>query len=149
MINRYFYHHMTAVFCYGALRPMGLLYEWKALWACYPFVLFILFIYIAKESLYMEMKSFFLSLLQGSVSFLLGLFFIFVRWPILGILLEIYGCFVLFRLVGAFLLEFLNAYHTLTRHRLGVFKIEAHFWTCFWMLNCFKSVLNITGWIVI
>ncbi|KAL8491893.1 hypothetical protein ACS0TY_023475 [Phlomoides rotata] len=33
---------------------------------------------------------------KGSVSFLLGIFFIFVRWPIVGILVEIYGCFVLF-----------------------------------------------------
>uniref|UniRef100_A0A5B7BHU3 Putative vesicle transport protein GOT1B isoform X1 n=1 Tax=Davidia involucrata TaxID=16924 RepID=A0A5B7BHU3_DAVIN len=33
---------------------------------------------------------------KGSVSFLLGLFFIFVRWPIVGIILEIYGCIVLF-----------------------------------------------------
>ncbi|XP_016900147.2 vesicle transport protein GOT1 isoform X2 [Cucumis melo] len=33
---------------------------------------------------------------KGSASFLLGLFFIFVRWPIIGILLEICGCFVLF-----------------------------------------------------
>ncbi|XVF29305.1 hypothetical protein REPUB_Repub15cG0109500 [Reevesia pubescens] len=33
---------------------------------------------------------------KGSASFLLGLFFIFVRWPIVGIILEIYGCFVLF-----------------------------------------------------
>ncbi|KAI3459746.1 hypothetical protein Pfo_016409 [Paulownia fortunei] len=33
---------------------------------------------------------------QGSVSFLLGIFFIFVRWPVVGILVEIYGCFVLF-----------------------------------------------------
>ncbi|KAK7394126.1 hypothetical protein VNO78_14645 [Psophocarpus tetragonolobus] len=34
---------------------------------------------------------------KGSASFLLGLFFIFVRWPILGIILEIYGCIFLFR----------------------------------------------------
>ncbi|KAJ9178431.1 hypothetical protein P3X46_010312 [Hevea brasiliensis] len=33
---------------------------------------------------------------KGSVSFLLGLFFIFVRWPIVGIILEIYGCIALF-----------------------------------------------------
>ncbi|CAA0819812.1 Got1/Sft2-like vescicle transport protein family [Striga hermonthica] len=33
---------------------------------------------------------------KGSVSFLLGIFFIFVRWPVVGILVEIYGCFVLF-----------------------------------------------------
>ncbi|XP_022761697.1 vesicle transport protein GOT1 [Durio zibethinus] len=33
---------------------------------------------------------------KGSTSFLLGLFFIFVRWPIVGIILEIYGCLVLF-----------------------------------------------------
>ncbi|GAV82891.1 Got1 domain-containing protein [Cephalotus follicularis] len=33
---------------------------------------------------------------KGSASFLLGLFCIFVRWPIVGIILEIYGCIVLF-----------------------------------------------------
>lgn len=35
---------------------------------------------------------------QGSLSFLVGLFLIFVRWPIVGIILEIYGSIVLFRL---------------------------------------------------
>lgn len=38
--------------------------------------------------------------LQGSVCFLLGLFFIFVRWPIVGIIFEIYACVVLFGLVS-------------------------------------------------
>lgn len=33
---------------------------------------------------------------KGSASFILGLFLIFVRWPIVGILFEIYGCIVLF-----------------------------------------------------
>ncbi|XP_004296711.1 PREDICTED: vesicle transport protein GOT1B [Fragaria vesca subsp. vesca] len=33
---------------------------------------------------------------KGSASFLIGLFFLFVRWPILGIVLELYGCLVLF-----------------------------------------------------
>ncbi|OVA11377.1 Vesicle transport protein [Macleaya cordata] len=33
---------------------------------------------------------------KGSVSFVVGLFLIFVRWPIVGIILEIYGCIVLF-----------------------------------------------------
>ncbi|XP_031379052.1 vesicle transport protein GOT1 [Punica granatum] len=33
---------------------------------------------------------------KGSASFLLGLFLIFVRWPILGIIFQIYGCIVLF-----------------------------------------------------
>ncbi|PON49382.1 Vesicle transport protein, Got1/SFT2-like, partial [Parasponia andersonii] len=33
---------------------------------------------------------------KGSISFLLGLFFLFVRWPVVGIILEIYGCIVLF-----------------------------------------------------
>ncbi|XP_028759624.1 vesicle transport protein GOT1 [Neltuma alba] len=46
---------------------------------------------------------------KGSVSFLLGLFFIFVRWPILGIILEIYGCFVLFSGFGSSIKVFL--YH--------------------------------------
>ncbi|KAB5527607.1 hypothetical protein DKX38_021454 [Salix brachista] len=33
---------------------------------------------------------------KGSVCFLLGLFFIFVRWPVVGIIFEIYGCIALF-----------------------------------------------------
>ncbi|XP_019172525.1 PREDICTED: vesicle transport protein GOT1 isoform X1 [Ipomoea nil] len=33
---------------------------------------------------------------KGSASILLGIFLIFVRWPILGIIMEIYGCIVLF-----------------------------------------------------
>ncbi|WVZ06144.1 hypothetical protein V8G54_019490 [Vigna mungo] len=33
---------------------------------------------------------------KGTASFFLGLFFIFVRWPIVGIILQIYGCFFLF-----------------------------------------------------
>lgn len=39
--------------------------------------------------------------LQGSVCFILGLFFIFVRWPVVGIILEIYSCVVLFGLVSS------------------------------------------------
>ncbi|CAJ2668817.1 vesicle transport protein GOT1 [Trifolium pratense] len=33
---------------------------------------------------------------KGTASFLLGLFFIFVRWPVVGIIIEIYGCVFLF-----------------------------------------------------
>ncbi|KAK3036199.1 hypothetical protein RJ639_030643, partial [Escallonia herrerae] len=44
---------------------------------------------------------------NGSFSFLLGLFFIFVRWPILGIILEIYACVVLFG-YESLLLNFLS-----------------------------------------
>ncbi|KAK2641744.1 hypothetical protein Ddye_023507 [Dipteronia dyeriana] len=33
---------------------------------------------------------------KGSGCFLLGLFFIFVRWPVVGIIVEIYGCIALF-----------------------------------------------------
>ncbi|XP_078172682.1 got1/Sft2-like vescicle transport protein family isoform X2 [Carex rostrata] len=34
--------------------------------------------------------------LKGSIPFFLGIFLILVRWPILGIIMEIYGSFVLF-----------------------------------------------------
>ncbi|KAK8983676.1 hypothetical protein V6N11_009465 [Hibiscus sabdariffa] len=37
---------------------------------------------------------------KGSIAFLLGLFFLFVRWPIVGIILEIYGCLGLFGLLA-------------------------------------------------
>jgi hypothetical protein len=33
---------------------------------------------------------------QGSVPFFLGLFLLFVRWPVAGIIMELYGSFVLF-----------------------------------------------------
>ncbi|KAF9669511.1 hypothetical protein SADUNF_Sadunf14G0115200 [Salix dunnii] len=33
---------------------------------------------------------------KGTICFLLGLFFIFVRWPVVGIIFEIYGCIALF-----------------------------------------------------
>ncbi|PIA29803.1 hypothetical protein AQUCO_05800107v1 [Aquilegia coerulea] len=33
---------------------------------------------------------------KGSVPFILGLFLIFVRWPIVGIIMEIYGSIILF-----------------------------------------------------
>ncbi|CAI9770894.1 unnamed protein product [Fraxinus pennsylvanica] len=33
---------------------------------------------------------------KGSIAFLLGIFFIFVRWPVVGIMVEMYGCIVLF-----------------------------------------------------
>uniref|UniRef100_A0A6P4BM87 vesicle transport protein GOT1-like n=1 Tax=Ziziphus jujuba TaxID=326968 RepID=A0A6P4BM87_ZIZJJ len=33
---------------------------------------------------------------KGTAAFVLGLFFLFVRFPIVGIILEIYGCIVLF-----------------------------------------------------
>ncbi|RWR71996.1 vesicle transport protein GOT1 isoform X1 [Cinnamomum micranthum f. kanehirae] len=39
---------------------------------------------------------------KGSLSFLVGLFLIFVRWPIAGIVFEIYGSIVLFRLSISF-----------------------------------------------
>ncbi|GAB2217860.1 hypothetical protein Droror1_Dr00001072 [Drosera rotundifolia] len=42
------------------------------------------------------LKLFFNSSYKGSISFFLGLFFLFVRWPLLGIILEIYGCSVIF-----------------------------------------------------
>uniref|UniRef100_A0A453P0P7 Uncharacterized protein n=1 Tax=Aegilops tauschii subsp. strangulata TaxID=200361 RepID=A0A453P0P7_AEGTS len=35
--------------------------------------------------------------IKGSVPFFLGLFLLFVRWPVAGIILELYGSFVLFR----------------------------------------------------
>lgn len=37
-------------------------------------------------------------ILQGSLSFLLGIFLIFVRWPVIGIVVELYGCILLFGL---------------------------------------------------
>ncbi|GMH19698.1 hypothetical protein Nepgr_021539 [Nepenthes gracilis] len=44
---------------------------------------------------------------KGSVSFLLGLFFLFVRWPVVGIILEVYGCFIIFSGFGPSIRVFL------------------------------------------
>ncbi|XP_071723170.1 vesicle transport protein GOT1 [Rutidosis leptorrhynchoides] len=33
---------------------------------------------------------------KGTLLFLLGLFFLFVRWPVIGIIMETFGCFLLF-----------------------------------------------------
>ena len=38
-----------------------------------------------------------IAVLQGSVPFFIGLFLLFVRWPVAGIIMELYGSFVLFR----------------------------------------------------
>ena len=38
-----------------------------------------------------------ITVLQGSVPFFIGLFLLFVRWPVAGIIMELYGSFVLFR----------------------------------------------------
>jgi len=37
-----------------------------------------------------------ITVLQGSVPFFIGLFLLFVRWPVAGIIMELYGSFVLF-----------------------------------------------------
>lgn len=39
-------------------------------------------------------------ILQGSLSFLLGIFLIFVRWPVIGIVVELYGCILLLGLAS-------------------------------------------------
>ncbi|KAJ3696864.1 hypothetical protein LUZ61_000569 [Rhynchospora tenuis] len=45
--------------------------------------------------------------LKGTIPFFLGIFLIFVRWPILGIIMEIYGSFVLFSGFGPSIKVFL------------------------------------------
>ena len=39
-------------------------------------------------------------ILQGTISFGVGFFFVIIGWPILGMMLEAYGFIVLFRSVG-------------------------------------------------
>ncbi|XP_072960840.1 vesicle transport protein GOT1 [Typha angustifolia] len=46
--------------------------------------------------------------LKGSIPFFVGLFLIFVRWPIVGIILEIYGAIVLFSGFGPSIKVFLS-----------------------------------------
>ncbi|KAM7256637.1 hypothetical protein ACFE04_012378 [Oxalis oulophora] len=57
-----------------------------------------LFFYCPVDALTTDIKPFLPSLARekGTISFLLGLFFIFVRWPVLGIIFEICGCVLLF-----------------------------------------------------
>ncbi|KAJ4761866.1 Got1/Sft2-like vescicle transport protein family [Rhynchospora pubera] len=45
--------------------------------------------------------------LKGTIPFFLGIFLIFVRWPIFGIIMEIYGSFVLFSGFGPSIKVFL------------------------------------------
>jgi hypothetical protein len=79
------------------------------------------------EAFYMELNSIFLPLLQGTAAFLLGLFFIFVRWPIVGIILEIYGFVFLFGLVDGFLLELYYATEFIIIHLSLMVLIAAVF----------------------
>jgi hypothetical protein len=65
--------------------------------------------------------------LQGTAAFLLGLFFIFVRWPIVGIILEIYGFVFLFGLVDGFLLELYYATEFIIIHLSLMVLIAAVF----------------------
>nr|CAB3447159.1 unnamed protein product [Digitaria exilis] len=48
-----------------------------------------------------------LALGNGSVPFFIGLFLLFVRWPVAGIIMELYGSFVLFSGYGAPIQAFL------------------------------------------
>jgi hypothetical protein len=75
----------------------------------------------------LELNSIFLPLLQGTAAFLLGLFFIFVRWPIVGIILEIYGFVFLFGLVDGFLLELYYATEFIIIHLSLMVLIAAVF----------------------
>ncbi|RZB54335.1 Vesicle transport protein GOT1 isoform A [Glycine soja] len=95
-----------------SLAGVGILLGWRSTWALFtnranfkalfsPSLFITKFISFCNETLspanvLFEWMPLALPFLQGSASFLLGLFFIFVRWPIVGIILEIYGCVFLF-----------------------------------------------------
>lgn len=49
---------------------------------------------------------FFTLLVQGTISFGVGFFFVIIGWPIIGMILEAYGFIVLFRYVGYVRLQF-------------------------------------------
>lgn len=56
------------------LTGIGLLLGWQSMWQ----------LFTKKANI------------KGSVPFFLGLFLLFVRWPVAGIIMELYGSFVLF-----------------------------------------------------
>ncbi|KAG2652158.1 hypothetical protein PVAP13_1NG339600 [Panicum virgatum] len=56
------------------LTGVGLLLGWQSMWQ----------LFTKKANL------------KGSVPFFIGLFLLFVRWPVAGIIMELYGSFVLF-----------------------------------------------------
>lgn len=98
------------------------------------------------EAFYMEINKHYFSLLQGSASFVLGLFLIFVRWPILGIIIEIYGCVFLFRLVDGFLLEF-----STRPQNFIVINLSLMIFGCsgFWSsVKVFLYHIPVVGWII-
>ncbi|KAJ0092623.1 hypothetical protein Patl1_26248 [Pistacia atlantica] len=72
------------------LTGVGLLLGWQSTWK--------LFTSNYKTHLVMDTcySSLLFLLLQGTGCFVLGLFFLFVRWPLVGMILEIYGCIALF-----------------------------------------------------
>lgn len=88
------------------------------------------------------------TLLQGTVCFVLGLFLIFVRWPIIGIILETYGCIVLFGWDHLFLVSYRFLHTTtftwskLTSH---VFIICSGFWST---VKMFLSQIPFVGWMI-
>nr|XP_010912817.1 vesicle transport protein GOT1 [Elaeis guineensis] len=71
------------LFC---LSGVGVLLGWQSTWQLFT-----------KKTYY-----------KGSIPFFLGLFLIFVRWPITGIILEIYGSIVLFSGFGPSIKVFLS-----------------------------------------
>ncbi|RYR59947.1 hypothetical protein Ahy_A04g017072 isoform C [Arachis hypogaea] len=82
-----------------------------------------------------------LSFLQGTASFLLGLFFIFVRLPIVGILFEIYGCFVLFGLVHHF--HFYLYMNELTLHSTLILSFMLLLAVVFGHRSKFSSIISL------
>ncbi|KAL5167728.1 Vesicle transport protein GOT1 [Glycine soja] len=88
-----------------SLAGVGILLGWRSTWALFtnranfkalfsPSLFITKFISFCNETL--SPANVLFEWMPGSASFLLGLFFIFVRWPIVGIILEIYGCVFLF-----------------------------------------------------
>ncbi|RZC00477.1 Vesicle transport protein GOT1 isoform C [Glycine soja] len=81
---------------------------------------------------------------KGSASFLLGLFFICVRWPIVGIILEIYSCVFLFRLVDDILLELYETTKLILHFIIYAFGCSG-FWSS---IKVFLYHIPVVGWII-
>nr|VDD17002.1 unnamed protein product [Brassica rapa] len=76
--------------------------------------------------------------LKGTVCFVLGLFLIFVRWPIIGIVLETYGCIVLF----GFFIEFFIPLRLLGLTNVIICR---GFWST---VKMFLSQIPFVGWMI-
>ncbi|XP_044952091.1 vesicle transport protein GOT1-like isoform X2 [Hordeum vulgare subsp. vulgare] len=103
------------------LTGVGLLLGWQSMWQ----------LFTKKANI------------KGSVPFFLGLFLLFVRWPVAGIILELYGTFVLFSGYGAPIQAFLYQIPIIGWILQYPFQFSSYFCSC---LVSGVSVLDNLWW---